>query len=61
MFEGLPYIETQLNQVRLKSAKWTKEIEHTKSFQDLEIIKVLQTYKPFYKVKEKWKKLILKV
>ena len=31
IFEGLPYIETQLNQVRLKSAKWKKEIEHTKN------------------------------
>ena len=29
---GLPYIEIQLNQARLKSAKWTIEIEHTKSF-----------------------------
>ena len=32
IFEGLPYIEIQLNQVRLTSAKWTIEIEHTKSF-----------------------------
>ena len=32
IFEGLPHIEIQLNQVRLKSAKWTIEIEHTKSF-----------------------------
>ena len=32
IFEGLPYIEIQLNQVRLKLAKWTIEIEHTKSF-----------------------------
>ena len=30
IFEGLPYTEIQLNQVRLKSAKWT--IEHNKSF-----------------------------
>ena len=29
IFEGLPYIEIQLNQVRLKLAKWTTEIEHT--------------------------------
>ena len=32
IFEGLPYIKIQLNQVRLKSAKWTIELEHTKSF-----------------------------
>ena len=32
IFEGLAYIEIQLNQVRLKSTKWTIEIEHTKSF-----------------------------
>ena len=32
IFEGLPYTKIQLNWVRLKSAKWTIEIEQTKSF-----------------------------
>ena len=32
IFEGLPYLEIQLNQVRLKSTKWTIEQEHPKAF-----------------------------
>ena len=31
IFEGLPYLEIQLNQVRLKSTKLTIEQEHIKS------------------------------